>query len=48
MNPMIALPFAWHNNAISTDMIIIYCFGPIFGTLIAIALWGLLMVITVS
>lgn len=41
LNPMIALPFAWFSGAVTRELCLVYCLGPVTGVLGAAALWTL-------
>jgi glycerol uptake facilitator-like aquaporin len=44
MNPMVALAMAWHSNQLSSPLVVVYCMGPLLGTLVAAGAWTTLQV----
>ena len=46
-NPMIALPFALHHGRVDGAFLLVYCLGPVCGTVLGLVLWSALQV-TVS
>jgi glycerol uptake facilitator-like aquaporin len=44
LNPMVAVPFAWYNDALTSDLYVVYVLGPVCGVFVGIIIWSAIQV----
>ena len=47
-NPMIALPFAMYHGRVDSAFLLVYCLGPVCGTVAGLAVWNAIQVTTAT